>query len=152
VRKHWLSVAVLVVSLGSTAHAQITLPDCGWRSLRVGGRANALTDSLRAVATRLYPEVLTASRHNSFSTVVFVLDSTCQITHRAIGTRRGRGSADSVIARLIPEVAGFAYHHSGFAALAGADEHEALRMRADPGTDLGIPWLVWGVNKGPKAK
>lgn len=138
----------LLGGLASPAQAQRSTPYC-WAG---DVRTNALVDSLRQVAVRLYPQAVADARHTSSVQIAIVMDGECRITHHAIGVRRGPASIDTAIARLIPDVAGFRYSIGGYALLGRMSAGDSAQIGTDPRKDIGLPWLVWGVAKTPAVR
>jgi hypothetical protein len=138
-----IPTAVALIVMGSTlAVAQVANPPCNRRMI-------VSADSLRHIAQRLHPESADSAKGRAFVTVGLVFDAQCRLLHHAVGRRANPASADSVLARLIPEAAGLRYVTSGFVELPvlGTLDSLQLRLARAEHVDFGAPWIVWGVQR-----
>lgn len=142
-------LAAALVSQGALAQTIPVL--CAPKAAQSNDVFAAQADSLRALAKRLHPDASAPEKHNAFVVVGLVFDSSCRLLKHAVGTRQGRATADTVLARIMPDMPGGPTSISGFVELGprtAAEEGNlaAARMRHDL-VDIGTPWVVWTVKR-----
>lgn len=133
-----VALAVAVASVGA---GQVRRSECE--------RVGVPVESLRSIASRLHPEALADSSRTRFLVVALVFDSRCELVEHAVGHRAGLGQAPGMLATVVAGAAPTqaAYSVTGFAELTPRTADEDLRLRTYPLVDLGLPWIVWGVQR-----
>ena len=126
-----LAAALLASALAAETATAATNPDASRICTSVFGVTH---DSLRAIATRLHPELLARAKRDSSVVVGLVFDSDCRLTAHAIGRRPSdRLRTDTALAHLFPAAQLNGWILSGFYEVGSRGP--------------GSPWIVWGIRK-----
>lgn len=100
-------------------------------------------DSLRGMASRLYPDTKAPSQAATFKVVVLIFDAECRLLHHGQGERLASTSLGT-IRRIVPETADYPFASLGVANLL---ERATDSSRRPAPWDDGSPLVAWAIRE-----